>query len=510
MRRTTAFAIGWVLIGPAAAQTTATQAGADALAGALAAYTGPSAFEKKIIAVAPEGAGYRITLSPNAAIAALLEPGSTFDVAPVSLLVAERADGNWDVSSAEALSIRFDVTSQGVRQSADYRVEAGTFSGVYAPKLGTFLSGSASYPGATITASDAASDVKATIGRIGYEMSGRDGGNGAVDATVRQTVTNLVETVSIKADPAAGTPDATVDVTAATMDSASVFTGMKSRALLDLWAFAVSKADKDSIVADQEELRTLLNAALPIWTTIDGHSTFGQTQISSAFGKLSMTKVAVKLRGDGISKSGALGYALELEGLSAQSPLMPGWTASLMPQDITLALKVDGLDLETPAKRAIAEFDLSKDPALPAETSDAIALAFSENPPRFTLEPSRLKARDFDVTFSGDVVLAGIQPEMNMTIEAAGLDTVISTLQAEAATDPSVNQIVGGLSLAKGFAKALPDGRSQWIVSTKADGSVVLNGNMLVPPTAETGPAPTDENALPTEDPLGLDEPAEQ
>lgn len=503
MRMTPALALGLALAGPASAQTAPSEAGAKALGQDLAVYFGTTAFEKKVVTVVPDGKGYRITFAPDAAIAPLLQPGMKVAIAPYSVLAAERSDGNWDVSSTDAVGVVFDVTVEGQRQTGEYKLEAGTFSGVYSPKLGAFLSGTADYPAGKMTATDPQSDMSATFGSMRAETSSKEVGPGTVDADIIQTVDGMKETVAIKAQPEAGTPATTVDIALAKLTSSTGMDGFKSRAILDLWAFAVARADKQAIIKDQEILRGLLGAALPLWTKADGDTSLADMKVTSDFGSFSAKTAKARLSMDGISTDSSLTYGFDLIGLSAQSPMMPGWAASLMPQDASFTLKLEGADLETPLKRVIAEFDLSKDEVLPEETLAALAAGFSDHPPRLLVEKSRLASRDLDLTFEGQVVFNAAQPEADVTIEAKGLDKVISTLQAQAAKDPSVNEVVGVLALAQGFAKPLPEGRSQWIVSTKADGSVILNGNQLVAPTPETDleTAPTDENALPTEDP---------
>ncbi|MGX7873047.1 hypothetical protein ACVDG5_009785 [Mesorhizobium sp. ORM6] len=46
----------------------------------------------------------------------------------------------------------------------------------------------------------------------------------------------------------------------------------------------------------------------------------------------------------------------------------------------------------------------------------------------------------------------------------------------------------------KGFAKTLSDGRLEWVVSTKADGSVTVNGVMLKPADPAVGDGVDDGN----------------
>lgn len=509
MRLMTALAFGLAVAGPAAAQTAPSDAGAKALGEALAVYFGSTAFEKKVVTVAPEASGYRIVFAPNAAIAPLLEPGMKVDVKPYSVLAVERADGNWDVSSTDPVALSFDVTVEGQRQTGDYRFQDGTFSGVYSPKLGVFLSGTATIPGGTVTASDNASDVKATFGPMVHETSAQEAAAGAVDAKSRQTIAKLDETVEIRSNAEYGTEGSKVEIATGEIASATTMAGFKTRAILDLWAFAVARAGTDAVMRDQETLRGLLGAAMPLWGRLEGNTDVRDVAITSAFGTLSVETAKVGIAMDGIGAASGFSYGFDLAGLSTTSALVPAWASGLVPKDVSLKLKLADVDLETPAKRFIAEFDLSQDPVVPEETSAALAADFAIHPPRLVIEPSRLTSRDLDVTIEGQFTFANVQPEADVTIEAKGLETVISTLQAQAAKDPSVNETVGMLALSQGFAKRLPDGRSQWIVSTKADGSVILNGNQIVAPTPEAEeeielpatPAPTDENALPTEDP---------
>lgn len=514
MRLTSALVLGLMVAGPAAAQTAPSEAGAEALGKDLAAYFGASAFEKKIVTVTPEDKGYRITVAPNAAIKPFLAENSKFEMSPYSVLATERSDGNWDVSSKDPLSVDFDVTIEEQRQSGEYRIEAMPFSGVYSPKLGAFLSGKGESPGGTMKASEPASDMTATFGAIRYEATGKPSGTDAVDVDMRQTVASLSETVSVKGDAEAGIPGTKIDFELGEMTSTTAATGLKSRAILDLWAFAVARADEKKLAAqEQETLRGLLTAALPLWTKMDGGTGLDGLKVSSQFGSFSAKTSKLRVVMDGVSTASSLSYGVDMGGMSAQSPMIPTWAVGLMPQDLSFTFKVDAVDVETPVKRVIADFDLSKDPVLPDETTAAIQAGFAEKPFRLLLEKSRIASRDLDVTFEGQVAFSGGQPESDVTIEAKGLDKVISTLQAEAAKDPSVNEAVGMLALAQGFAKPLPEGRSRWVIATKADGSMMLNGNQLVPPTPvieeeEMMDAPTDENALPSEDPATTEEPA--
>jgi hypothetical protein len=75
----------------------------------------------------------------------------------------------------------------------------------------------------------------------------------------------------------------------------------------------------------------------------------------------------------------------------------------------------------------------------------------------------------------------GQKPDANLTVDVAGFDKIMAHLQEAAKAEPQVGQYVPVALMVKGFAKTLPDGRLEWAVSTKADGSVTVNGVMLKP-----------------------------
>src|SRR5205823_4923147 len=69
----------------------------------------------------------------------------------------------------------------------------------------------------------------------------------------------------------------------------------------------------------------------------------------------------------------------------------------------------------------------------------------------------------------------------NLTVDVAGFDKMVASLQEAAKSEPEIAQYVPVALVVKGFAKTLSDGRLEWVVNTKADGSVTVNGVMLKP-----------------------------
>jgi hypothetical protein len=79
------------------------------------------------------------------------------------------------------------------------------------------------------------------------------------------------------------------------------------------------------------------------------------------------------------------------------------------------------------------------------------------------------------------VTFAGASPAMTATVEAAGFDKAMQTIQEATATAPEAQQAYMVAVAAKGFAKTLADGRLQWVIEMAPDGAVTVNGAMVKP-----------------------------
>jgi hypothetical protein len=68
-----------------------------------------------------------------------------------------------------------------------------------------------------------------------------------------------------------------------------------------------------------------------------------------------------------------------------------------------------------------------------------------------------------------------------VTVDVAGFDKIVEGLQEAAKSEPEVAQYVPVALMVKGFGKTLTDGRMEWAINAKPDGSVLVNGVMLKP-----------------------------
>jgi hypothetical protein len=101
--------------------------------------------------------------------------------------------------------------------------------------------------------------------------------------------------------------------------------------------------------------------------------------------------------------------------------------------------------------------------------------------PKVVLGHSTVRNKDTEIALEGEMTFPGEKPEGNVTVDVTGFDKMIEGLQEAAKSEPEVAQYVPVALMAKGFGKTLPDGRLEWVVNAKADGSVTVNGVMLKP-----------------------------
>lgn len=487
-----------------------TEAGAKALASDLAAYVSQGALDKGVVKVTPDPVGYRIAVDLKPLLGAIEGAAGSIQIAPYSVVVNPVSDGTWAVEGGDAIAVALDVTVGGRHQTTKYDVGPGRFQGIFSPELGTFLSTTARYEGGKVESSEAGTEVKASFGPMTYEMLAHKAGTGVVDFTGTQGIADFSETVTAALDPA--TPDQKVPIrfSVTGIDATSKGTGLKSRTLMDLWAFAVAHADETKLAAEQTRLKTLLTDALPLWDTIEGGYGANGLKVDTPYGTFNARKLSQSFGGDGIKSSGNYSYSLGFEGLEVASPLVPAWAKSLIPHDFLLTAKATGIDLDSPARILIDDLDVTRsDKPFSDEAEQKVLDGFKAHPPRIVIEPSHLKSPDLDVEMKGSFTFEGAQPEVTFSVEIAGLDTAIKKLQDAGAADQTALQAAGGLSMAKGFGKALPDGRTEWVIVSAADGSVSINGVQMSGPTGSENvdkEAPTDDNALPDDDSVTPDE----
>lgn len=496
MRRVLTTVSALAICAPAYGQSIDSQ-GAAQVQKDIARYLGSQAFDKGVIKVEPKGDVYQLTIDFKALVNALPKQDFVkFDVPAYVLAVKPRADGAWDVSSALPAKGTFEVKTPDGQQNTEIEIKDGKFSGVYDTALATFTSMASSMAGMTMSSKDPKSSVQASAGASTMTGSGGKAADGGVDFTMNQTVADFSETVTID-DPESGmkvpltfrAPSFAVDATAK---------GLRSRAILDLVAFGVANQDEAKVKANQAELKTLLLAALPVWQRFDGSYNFKDFKLGTPLGEFGMTELVAKFGADGVSQNGKLNYGFKTSGLTvpaSAAQMLPTWSISLLPTDVELNFAGSNLDLDTMARKTIDTLDLTKEPPLPADFGDKIGAEFLAKSPKILIEPSFVKNKDAEIAFKGEVRFPfdkpdpTKKPDMDLTVTVLGYDKIVETLQEAAKTTPDASNAVTAALAMKGFAKTLPDGRIEWVLNGKSDGSVAVNGVTVKGPDPIVDPA---------------------
>ncbi|AZO38020.1 MAG: hypothetical protein EOS81_35590 [Mesorhizobium sp.] len=480
MKRILPLAFALAISAPAFAQTVDNQ-GAKQLSDDLARYFGKQAFDKGVLKVSVEGDAYKIALDIKALVNAVPEQKLLkFDMAPYALMVKPRSDGSWDVSSNFSQGASFEFEGPEGRQSMEFTIKDGKLTSVYDPALAAFTNATSSLAGMTMTSRDAKQQADASTGAGTATVVATKSASGGVDFTATQKVSDFVETIKINdADNGMNfpltlkTPELSVDANGK---------GVRTKPLLDLLAFAVANEDEAKLKANQAELKSLMLAALPIWQRIEGNYGFKDFEVESPVGKFGAKQFSTAFGMDGVSQNGKVDYTIKASGLTIPHQTLPEWTTPLLPTDVDLNFGGANIDLDTMAKKAIEAFDLNKEPPLPDEFGKALVADFKAKNPKVVIGHSTVKNGDIEVALEGEMTFPGEKPDASVTIDVAGYDKLVDALKEGAKSDEQMAQAFPFALAVKGFGKTLPDGRLEWVINTKADGSVAVNGAMLKGP----------------------------
>ncbi|RWC78059.1 hypothetical protein EN794_044150 [Mesorhizobium sp. M00.F.Ca.ET.151.01.1.1] len=473
MRRILPVVLVFAVIVPAWGQAVDNR-GAKQLSDELSRYVGKQLLNEGILKVSTAGDAYKITVDLKAIAAGLPKKDlPKFDFPPYTLLVKPRGDGGWDVSSDFSTSGSVQVNDPSGQTSAQIVIKHGKFTGAYYPELAAFTSGASSIAGMTMTSRMPRQVTDLSVGAGTSKFGASKSASGGVDLNLTQAMADFVETVKIdgRAVGAIKTTDLVVDVTAK---------AMRTKPLLDLLAFAVAHEDEARLKADQAELKALLLAALPLWDRVAGTYTFKNVAFDTYAGNWGAAELSTAFGADGIAQNGKVDYAIKVSGLTFPE-VIPSWIAAVLPTELDLRFGGANIDLDGMARKTIETFDLSKNPPLPAGFRDQIKSDFMANTPKFIMGHSVIKNGGTEIALEGEATFPGQRPDATMTVDVAGYDKIVAALQAAAKTEPEAARYFPFALAVKGFAKMLPDGRMEWVINARSDGSVMVNGGMLKP-----------------------------
>jgi hypothetical protein len=464
---------------PASAQTVDVS-GAEALTANLARYIGTTAFDKGVVKVTVQDDAYRVEVDFNKLLSLFpTQDTMKLEIEPYVLSVKPRPDATWDIAGDLWPNGKVELKAEEGTHVSQWQIADDSFSGVYDPALAGFLAATGKNGAISMTSTDPASSTEFTAASGNFQVQSTRNPTKGVDFTVLQTLSGMVQTMRIAA-PEAGM-DLPIVLRSPELSYSSSATGAQTQQMLDLLAFGVANADEAKIKAAQPQLKTLLREALPLWEHITGAYGWRELSVGTPVGIFSAANAKIDVAMDGVRNDSTITYKFQIDDLTVPADVLPRWTLPLLPEDISLNLGSTELDLDEPVAAAIEAFDLNRDPPISEKDGEMIMAQFMANPPKLVINRSIVRNKDTEITAEGEVTFAGASPAMTATVEAAGFDKAMQTIQEATATAPEAQQAYMVAVAAKGFAKTLADGRLQWVIEMAPDGAVTVNGAMVKP-----------------------------
>jgi hypothetical protein len=464
--------------GPAAAQGVDAK-GATDLAQSLATYLGQSSLERGVLRVEPAGDAYRVTLDLQKLANGVVKPEdkASVTISPIVFTTTPKSDGTWAVKADSYPKVSLRHTGEKGEDAIDFSVEGYSLDGIYDPKIKALVSGADKSSGIKLTSRSADEDIDVAYGATSTTYSGAAKGSDAADIGLNFKSASLLETITMKGDTPMTAVVKTGEITADFAVSEA-----RSPALLEILAFFAANPDKPKIVANQEDLRKRLLAALPLWASNAASVAAKDISVETPLGTFKTASFAQTMGSSGMAKDGHYDVGIAMSGFEAPTGALPGWMKTVLPTDLDLKIAVSGLDLDAIAHAAIEEFDLSKDDPWSEGTKGKIAGLLSTGTLKITLPPSKVASPSLTLSIEGN---GTVMPEMKgtATLTADGLDKTLADLAAAPDADPNRQQALMMLGVAKNLAKPGEGGKSVWTFDAAADGSVSVNGQMIQPPT---------------------------
>ncbi len=475
MRLTKSLLASLFLIGTSQiAMSAASQEGADRVKAALErVFTATPG----LVTVAPAGEAYDLRFDLTAVMNTFSEAGVKGKFTPFIAKLSELGGGKWQVTSSGPLGYSF---TREPEQFMEVKIGSFAFDGEFDEAISAFSK--TTYSAADYTTTQKITDPTQLATEASGGAKALNGGSisvanprGGVDLLQQYSMTGLQ--VDNKIIPPGGAAPIAFSYSIEELIGKQDGKGIRIKEILDLAAWFVARPSVEKIKADQEDLRSKLRASLPLLenTKIGGEAK--KLVVSSQIGNVDIAAASVLVDFNGFQKDGKVREQLSLTGLKLPAGLAPPWSAKLVPQDVTIDFTVSGFDAGAIAGTAIDKFDLKKDPPIgPEHQAEFMRVALPGGTLNLTLDTNLIKSELYELTYDGafNMSLAGM-PSGKGTVKMKGFDATLQALQTAAASDPSVQQVLGPLMIAKGFGKTDGDALI-WVIESNGTGGILVNG----------------------------------
>ncbi len=253
--------------------------------------------------------------------------------------------------------------------------------------------------------------------------------------------------------------------------------GLKTRPLLDLWAFLVAHPSRPELAANEAAFKSLLAAALASQAKAEETASVEKIAAQIPQGQITINSAKFGVSG-ALAPTGAFGEHFEANGLTLPAGLVPA---------PFVGFRADGVRHRLPRQRLRRRLGVGRDGRRPASGrrragdrarrrgQDSRQADRARTAIVVDIEPSHIVAPLLDVSFEGHIVYKGGKPTGKVTVHMRNFDKTQAALKT---LGPDVEKKVApmALAMAKGLAKTDSDGSLVWVGEIGADGVMKVNG----------------------------------
>ena len=482
LRRTlTAALLAGVALAPGAsraADLAATPDGAKLVVGFFKTYAGAAAASEPALVVKPAGDAYLVAIDIGALMAPLKSLGVSYDAATITFKVHAQDDGSWRIEQSDFPPIvGHQTTPKGVVDSA---ITPSGFKSslVLDPALGWMRSGDVHADKLSVLAHAPGIEESFDFGSVVATISGQAGADGAVKQSTRETFGaigfNLLVDPKL-AQPRSITEAKAVAVTGGAQSGSAAIDidGLKTKPMLDAWAYAVAHPSP----ANDPNFKTLLTALAATQPSLSENLQVKTLTINAPQGRIAMDDARFEIGATAAGPASHVEERFVANGLSLPETLAPAIFRDLVPTSFDIAFKLSGIDINAAAAEAVADMKSTEQGVTLSQEdkSRVYGKLFGPGPLVIDIPRSHVVAPQLDVTFEGQVQYRpGGRPTGRFTVHMRDFDKTVTAMKGLG--PQAEQQVIPAFAMAKGLAKTESDGALSWVGEVGPDGVMKVNG----------------------------------
>ena len=333
--------------------------------------------------ISPADPGFMVALDLAATTAPFKSTGFSFDPATAKYHVVEQDDGAWRVEFSDFPALVAHIHKQDGDHTLD-GTETITLAGakgqaVIDPAIGFWRNFASQADSANVEAKFAGIAETVQVGGVKVNGTGQAGADGAVSAAVTQTAASIalkldVDPKAMEAAKSGGDApefDAqpySVDIKSGPVTADIKLDGLKTHALLDLWAFLVAHPTRPEFAANEAAFKALIAAALASQTKAEETASIERIAAQIPQGQITINSAKFGVSGAS-GPSGAFGEHFEAAGLALPATLIPAPFVGFAPTAFSIGVRASGFDVASASAEMVADLHLAGDgPAIAPTT----------------------------------------------------------------------------------------------------------------------------------------------